>query len=164
MKLPRISSGAKSGIDLTEKPRTVPTAGLEKRNQCILIDRKYEHLRQQLTEKYDRRLAAAKVKKIRKNCSQQQKNESANWKPSQDNIIIDTQWQALIPLTCPFGQGSISITVLQQATYVAAAAIANCGYLMKPHVVKENTNPTANSRAVKTNIFTKPLFRQHAVA
>ena len=133
--------GQKTGIDLSgETTGLVPTPAWKKEINAILINQKYDHLRQQLQEKYTRLLKDASDEKAKKSIQKDQKNESARLEARYKiDYNFDTTWQAYDTFNMSIGQGANQYTVIQLANY--AATIANGGYLMQPHVVKTITDP-----------------------
>lgn len=140
--------GQKTGIDLSgETTGLVPTPAWKKEINAILINQKYDRLRQQLQEKYTRLLKDASDEKAKKSIQKDQKNESASLEARYKiDYNFDTTWQAYDTFNMSIGQGANQYTVIQMANY--AATIANGGYLMQPHVVKTITDP--KNKQIKT--------------
>ncbi|NLV22193.1 MAG: penicillin-binding protein 2 [Syntrophomonadaceae bacterium] len=157
--------GEKTGIDLSgEVSGLVPTPAWKKEINAILIDRKYDNLRKQLQEKYDRLLAEASSEQEREVLQKQQKNESAKLEAQYTiDYNFDTKWQAFDTFNMSIGQGSNQYTVMQLANY--AATIANGGYLMEPHLVKKITDPNnGQTKEIKPKIIHKTSVSANTLA
>lgn len=157
--------GQKTGIDLSgETSGLVPTPAWKKEINAILIDRKYDNLRKQLQEKYDHLLAIAKDEQEKEELQKKQKNESAKLEAQYKiDYNFDTKWQAFDTFNMSIGQGSNQYTVIQLVNYVAA--VANGGYLMEPHVVKDITDPnTGQIKEIKPNIIRKTSVSANTLA
>lgn len=137
----------KTSIDLPgEISGNVPTPEWKKEINSILINQEYDNLRKNLTEKYKRLLANAKNEKEKESLRKTQENERAKLEAQyQNKYNYNTTWQQWDTFNMSIGQGSNQYSVIQLADY--AAAIANGGYLMQPHVVKSIT--TTNKRLIK---------------
>ena len=133
--------GEKTGIDLPyESQGLVPTPAWKKELNALLIDRKYDTLRQQLEDKYNQLLAQASgtaaVQDLEKKKRAEQNQLEAQY---QIDYNFDTAWQAFDTFNMSIGQGAQQYTVLDLADYVAA--IANGGDLMRPHLLKNIMSP-----------------------
>ena len=133
--------GEKTGIDLPyESQGLVPTPAWKKELNALLIDRKYDNLRQQLEDKYNQLLAQASgtaaVQDLEKKKRAEQNQLEAQY---QIDYNFDTAWQAFDTFNMSIGQGAQQYTVLDLADYVAA--IANGGDLMRPHLLKNIMSP-----------------------
>lgn len=157
--------GEKTGIDLSgEVSGLVPTPAWKKEINAILIDRKYDNLRKQMQEKYDRLLSQAGDEKEKETLQKQQKNESA--KLEAQYVIdynFDTKWQAFDTFNMSIGQGSNQYSVIQLANYTAT--IANGGYLMEPHTVKTIADPNnGQTKAIKPKTIHKTSVSANTLA
>ncbi len=128
--------GQKTGIDLPgETTGLVPTPAWKKELNSLLINQKYDALREQLDEKYARLLANASEASEKKSIEKAEKNERARLEAQYHiDYNFDTAWQAFDTFNMSIGQGGSQYSVIQLANY--AAAIANGGYLMQPHLLK----------------------------
>jgi len=134
--------GQKTGIDLPyEKAGLLPTPEWKKEVNSILIDRKYDKIRQDLNDKYDRLLKEASTEKEKEHLLAAKRSELAKVEANyQIDYRFNTTWQPFDTFNMSIGQGSNSYTVLQLANYVAT--IANGGKRMKPFVVKKIVSPS----------------------
>ncbi len=133
--------GDKTGIDLPyETQGLVPTPAWKKEINEILINRKYDNLRQQLEDKYSQLIAAATSADAVQDLEKKKKNEKAQLE-AQYNIDYnwDTNWQAYDTFNMSIGQGANQYTIIELADYVAA--LANGGDLLRPHILKEILSP-----------------------
>lgn len=152
--------GQKTGIDLpSETTGLVPTPAWKKELYDILINQKYDYLRKQLNEKYARLLADAKDEEAKKSIQKAEKNEKARLEAQYHiDYNFETTWQAFDTFNMSIGQGGNQYSVIQLANY--AAAIANGGYLMEPHLLK-----SISSSDNKKNQEIKPkLIHETAVS
>src|SRR5690606_18133357 len=86
-----------------------------------------------------------------------------------DKVYGRYRWQALTTLSLGIGQGELGITPLQMAN--ATAIVANRGYYITPHIVKEidgkpNPNPEYNTKhhtTVDTSYFQVVIDGMHDV-
>lgn len=133
--------GDRTGIDLPHESKgLVPTPEWKKEINALLIDRKYDALRKDLDEKYSALMAETDNVEERARLEKQKKNEKARLEAQyRIDYNFDTKWQAFDTFNMSIGQGSNNYTVIGLANYVAT--IANGGDLMRPHVVKEITDP-----------------------
>ncbi|MEA4923788.1 MAG: penicillin-binding transpeptidase domain-containing protein [Syntrophomonadaceae bacterium] len=133
--------GDKTSIDLPyETQGLVPTPAWKKEINEILINRKYDNLRQQLENKYSQLIAAATSADAVQDLEKKKKNEKAQLE-AQYNIDYnwDTNWQAYDTFNMSIGQGANQYTIIELADYVAA--LANGGDLLRPHILKEILSP-----------------------
>lgn len=128
--------GAKTGIDLPyESSGLLPSPEWKKEVSSILTDRRYDQLRQELEDKYDDLMKKAKDQEEIDRLQIEKENESIQLEAQyRIDYNFNTKWQAFDTFNMSIGQGYNDYTVLQLTNYVAA--IANGGYLMKPHLVK----------------------------
>lgn len=133
--------GQKTGIDLPgETKGLLPTPAWRKEINTILTNQQYERLRKELDEKYQRLLSNAKNEEERETLEKAQKNEKARLEAQyQIDFKWNTEWHAYNTFNMSIGQGDNQYSVIQLAAY--AATIANGGYLMEPHVLKEVSSP-----------------------
>lgn len=133
--------GSKTGIDLPqESSGQLPTPAWKKQINALLIDRKYETLRKQLEDKYNKMLAAAATEEEHSKYEKELKNERAKLEARYNTEYNwDTKWRMFDTLNMSIGQGGNDYTVIQLAAYVAA--IANGGEYLKPYVVSRITTP-----------------------
>ncbi len=136
--------GSKTGIDIPhEVSGLLPTPEWKKEINALLIDKKYDNLRAELEKKYDNLEASAADEKQLEKLAQQKKNEQARLEAQYKiDYNFDTNWQAFDTFNMSIGQGNNDFTVIQMANY--AAAIANGGNLMKPHLVSKITDSKGN--------------------
>lgn len=107
----------------------------------MLIDRKYNKLRQELEEKYNRLLKEAASEEERAEIEKRKKNEKAQLEAQyQIDYNFETTWQPFDTYNMSIGQGYNDYTVMQLANY--AATIANGGSLMEPHILKKIVSPS----------------------
>lgn len=146
--------GQKTGIDLPHESKgLLPTAAWKKEINALLIDRKYDRLRQELEERYQQLLNDAATEKERNDLQNRQKNEKALLEAQyQIDYKFDTTWQSFDTYNMSIGQGSNDYTVIQLANYVAT--IANGGSLMEPYILKRVVSPEG-----KTIKEVKPTLR-----
>lgn len=139
--------GNKTGIDLPqESSGLLPTPAWKKEINALLIDRKYDNLRKELEDKYNRLINQASSDAERSKYEKEYKNEKARLEAHYDiDYNFDTKWQAFDTFNMSIGQGSNDYTPIQLANYIAA--IANGGELMKPYVVSKIT--THEGKVVK---------------
>lgn len=137
--------GQKTGVDLPhEISGLLPTAQWKKELNALLIDRKYDRLRQELEEKYDQLLKEAASDEERAKIENRKKNEKAKLEAQyQIDYNFDTTWQPFDTYNMSIGQGYNDYTVIQLANYVAT--IANGGSLMEPHVLKKIVSPSGKT-------------------
>lgn len=131
--------GSKTGIDLPQEASgLLPTPAWKKGINAILIDRKYDALREQLEDKYSKLINGASNQEERNRYEKERKNEKARLEAHYNiDYNFDTKWQMFDTLNMSIGQGANDYTPLQLANYVAA--IANGGELMTPYVVDKIT-------------------------
>lgn len=139
--------GQKTGIDLPgEIKGLLPTPAWRKELNTILTNQNYDYLRKELDEKYQRLLANAKNQEEKESVEKAQKNEKAKLEAQyRIDFNWNTEWHPYNTFNMSIGQGDNQFTPIQLATY--AAAIANGGYLMEPHVLKKITSP--NKKVIK---------------
>ncbi|MEN6461985.1 MAG: penicillin-binding protein 2 [Syntrophomonas sp.] len=129
--------GQKTGIDLpNENSGLLPTPAWKKEINALLINRKYDSLRQQLNQKYERLLADAGTEEEKEKILKQKKDEKATLEANYDiDYQYETNWQSWDTFNMSIGQGGNDYSVIQLADYVAA--IANGGELMRPYMVEK---------------------------
>jgi len=134
--------GEKTGIDLPyEKSGLLPTPEWKKEVNSILINRKYEKMRQDVNDKYYRLLKEASSEGEKERLLAAKRSELAKLEANyQIDYRFNTTWQPFDTFNMSIGQGSNNYTVLQLANY--AATIANGGKRMKPFVVKKVVSPS----------------------
>ncbi len=134
--------GQKTGIDLPyEKSGLLPTPEWKKEVNSILINRKYEKMRQDLNDRYDRLLKEASSEREKERLLASKRSELAKIEADYKiDYKFNTTWQPFDTFNMSIGQGSNNYTVLQLANYVAT--IANGGKRMKPFVVKKVVSPS----------------------
>lgn len=139
--------GQKTGIDLPgETIGLVPTPEWKKEINSILINQEYDNLREELSDKYKKLLVNAKNEEERQSLQKAEKNERAKLEAQyQIRFNFDTEWQAFDTFNMSIGQGASQYSVIQLVNY--AAAIANGGYLMQPHLLKSIAS--ANKKTIK---------------
>ena len=132
--------GSKTGLDIPyEVSGLLPTPEWKKEINALLIDKKYEALREQLEDKYADYEKNTVDEKEKNKLAQQKKNEKAKLEAQyQIDYNFDTKWQAFDTFNMSMGQGNNDYTVTQLANYTAA--IANGGKLMKPHLASKITD------------------------
>ena len=132
--------GQRTGIDLPyEAQGLVPTPEWKRELNALLIDRKYDQLRKQLEDKYAQLLQGASQEQARE-LEEKQQNEKAQLEAQyQIDYNFDTTWQPFDTFNMSIGQGANQYTVINLANYIAT--IANGGYLMRPHLVKQVISP-----------------------
>ncbi len=138
--------GAKSGIDLPhEAEGLLPTPEWKKEINAILIDRKYNRIRENLEETYRSKIAGVESEEELRRLEIQKRNE-LNRIEAQYRIDynFDTNWQQFDTFNMSIGQGSNSYSVLQLANFTAA--LANGGQLMKPTVMQKISGPDGRTR------------------
>jgi len=146
--------GQKTGIDLPHESKgLLPTAAWKKETNALLIDRKYDRLRQEMEVRYQQLLDNAATDKERDDIQKRQKNEKALLEAQyQIDYKFDTAWQSFDTYNMSIGQGYNDYTVVQLANYVAT--IANGGSLMEPYILKRVVSPDG-----KTIKEVKPALR-----
>lgn len=134
--------GQRTGVDLPhEISGLLPTSQWKKELNVMLIDRKYNKLRQELEEKYNRLLKEAASEEERAEIEKRKKNEKAQLEAQyQIDYNFETTWQPFDTYNMSIGQGYNDYTVMQLANY--AATIANGGSLMEPHILKKIVSPS----------------------
>ncbi|NLB51548.1 MAG: penicillin-binding protein 2 [Syntrophomonadaceae bacterium] len=132
--------GTKTGIDIPhEVSGLLPTEEWKKEINGLLIDRKYNALREKLEEKYKELEKNAADEKERSKLEQQKKNEKAILEAQYKiDYNFDTNWQAFDTFNMSIGQGNNNYTVIQLANYTAT--IANGGNLMRPYLGSKITS------------------------
>lgn len=68
----------------------------------------------------------------------------------EERVFKGSRWRALPIISLAIGQGEIQTTPIQMANY--AAILANRGYYMTPHIVKEIQGISADSLAVEKHV------------
>jgi penicillin-binding protein 2 len=133
--------GERTGIDLpNENKGLLPTPEWKKEINEILINRKYERLRQEVEERYKDLIANAVDEKEREKYETAKKREKFQIEANYRNeYSFNTTWQPYDTFNMSIGQGSNDYTVLQLANYTAA--IANGGLVMKPYLVSKIVSP-----------------------
>lgn len=133
--------GDKTGIDLPyETQGLVPTPAWKEELNALLINRKYDTLRQQLEEKYNQLESAANGAAEIQELEKKKKNEQAQLEAQyRIDYNFDTNWQAFDTFNMSIGQGANQYTVIELVNFVAA--IANGGDLMLPHILSEIQSP-----------------------
>jgi penicillin-binding protein 2 len=133
--------GQRTGVDLPHESKgLLPTAEWKKELNALLIDRKYDGLRQELEERYSRLLKEADTEQERSKLESQQKNEKAQLEAQYKiDYNFHTTWQPFDTYNMSIGQGSNDYSVMQLVNYVAT--IANGGSLMEPHILKRIVSP-----------------------
>lgn len=129
--------GERTGVDLPDENRgLLPTPEWKKEINSILINNKYNRLRQELEDKYAAQLKEARDEQEIQKIEKRKKNESAHLEAQyQIDYQFDTTWQPFDTFNMSIGQGSNDYTVIQLANF--AATIANGGYLRQPHIVNK---------------------------
>lgn len=132
--------GSKTGIDLPyEATGLLPTPEWKNQINTLLIDKKYDRLRQELDEKYADLLTNVVDEEEISRLKKKQQNEKNNLEAQyQIDYKFNTTWQAYDTFNTAIGQGSNDYTVLQLANYVAT--IANGGYRMQPYLLSKIVN------------------------
>lgn len=132
--------GEKTGIDLPyEAEGLVPTPEWKKEINALLIDRKYDALREQLEDKYNQLMAQASAGE-KEELEKKKQNEKARLESQyQIDYNWDTNWQAYDTFNMAIGQGANQYTVINLVDYIAA--IANGGDVMRLHLLKTITSP-----------------------
>ncbi len=134
--------GQKTGIDLPfEKSGLVPDPVWKQEINSILVDRRYDRKRDALEEEYAQKLADAESAEAREKV-QEEKLKASRILEAQYKIDyrFDTTWHPYDTFNMSIGQGSNSYTVMQMANY--AAAVANGGSRMQPHLVDKIVSPS----------------------
>ncbi len=129
--------GSKTGIDLPdEKQGLLPTPKWKKEVNEIILNNRHAALLKRLDEKYDalEREVRGNQKELEKLKQQKQKERNQLDAEHDINYRFDTNWQDYDTFNMSIGQGYNDYTVIQIVNYIAA--IANGGYLMRPHVMK----------------------------
>lgn len=128
--------GASTGLtDLPGEAKGIlPTPEWKKELNHILVNRKYDRLRQNLANKYEELIknAATEEEKasLRKRQEQEERSLEARYRI---DLNFETTWQAFDTYNTSIGQGSNSYTMLQLANFVAT--MVNGGYRYKPYLV-----------------------------
>lgn len=128
--------GASTGLeDLPgEATGVLPTPEWKKKINTILINRKYDRLREQLQEKYRELLSQATTEEeradLQRKMDQEQRSLEARYRI---DLNFETTWQAFDTYNTSIGQGSNSYTMLQLANFVAT--MVNGGKRYKPYLV-----------------------------
>jgi penicillin-binding protein 2 len=138
----QLGLGKPTGIDLPgEKAGLLPTPEWKRETNAVLVDRKYDRLRQELEDKYARLLAEAKDEAARAKVEKEERSARARLEAEyRIDYRFNTTWQAFDTFNMSIGQGNNSYTVLQLASYVAA--LANGGQRMQPFVVRRVLTPS----------------------
>jgi penicillin-binding protein 2 len=133
--------GAKTGIDLPfESQGLLPTPAWKQQINALLINRKYDALRQQLQDKYSQLIAQAGGTAAIQDLEKKQQNEKAQLEAQyQIDYNFDTSWQAFDTFNMSIGQGAQQYTVIDLVDYIAA--LANGGDLLRPHILKAVSSP-----------------------
>ncbi|MCX5780877.1 MAG: penicillin-binding transpeptidase domain-containing protein [Firmicutes bacterium] len=133
--------GQKTGIDLPfETQGLVPTPAWKKELNALLINRKYDVLRQQLESKYSQLLAQANGSAAAQDLEKKKKAEQVQLEARyQIDYNFDTNWQAFDTFNMSIGQGANQYTITDLVDYIGA--IANGGDLMRPHILKTIMSP-----------------------
>lgn len=78
-----------------------------------------------------------------------------------DNLYDDviTGWKSTYVLSLGIGQGELELTTLQMANL--AAAIANRGYYITPHLIKGFRNSSLEEESIQLTKKTIPIDKQH---
>ena len=130
--------GLGSPTGLTDLPGeakgVLPTPEWKKELNTVLINRKYDRLRENLAKKYEDLLqqAVTEEEKAALRAKQQQEERSLEARYRID-LNFETTWQPFDTYNTSIGQGSNSYTMLQLANYVAT--LVNGGYRYKPYLV-----------------------------
>ncbi|NLL17922.1 MAG: penicillin-binding protein 2 [Clostridia bacterium] len=112
----------------------LPTPEWKKEINTILINRKYDRLREQLEEKYRELLNQAADEEERTTLQRKQEQEQRTLEARyRIDLNFETTWQAFDTYNMSIGQGSNSFTMLQLANYVAT--LVNGGKRYKPYLV-----------------------------
>ena len=112
----------------------LPTPEWKKEINTILINRKYDRLREQLEEKYRELLNQAADEEERATLQRKQEQEQRTLEARyRIDLNFETTWQAFDTYNMSIGQGSNSFTMLQLANYVAT--LVNGGKRYKPYLV-----------------------------
>lgn len=130
--------GLGSSTELSDLPGEaagiLPTPEWKKELNTILINRKYDRLREALDEKYRDlfQQAATEEEKadLRRKMEQEQRSLEARYRI---DLNFETTWQAFDTYNTSIGQGSNSYTMLQLANFVAT--MVNGGKRYKPYLV-----------------------------
>ncbi len=132
--------GSKTGVDLPyEGTGLLPTPEWKSEINGILIDNKYDQLRQKLEEKYDDLLKEAVDEEEIERLNKKKETEKIKLEAQYEiDYNWDTTWQAYDTFNMAMGQGYNDYTVLQLANYVAT--IANGGYRMQPYLLSKITS------------------------
>jgi penicillin-binding protein 2 len=136
--------GEKTGIDLPyEKSGLLPTPEWKQEISSILVNKKYQRLREELNARYDDLLAGVSDEEEKRSLLKKKQSELARLEANYKiDYRFETNWQAFDTFNMSIGQGSNTYTVLQLANYMAT--IANGGHLMKPFVVKKVVSPSGS--------------------
>jgi len=129
--------GSKTGIDLPDESQgLLPTPQWKKEINEILLNNRYAATLKRLDEKYTTLEQAARGNQEELEKLKRQKQQEKIQIDAEHDIRyrFDTNWQDYDTFNMSIGQGYNDYTVIQIANYIAA--IANGGYLMRPHVMK----------------------------
>lgn len=132
--------GQKSGIDLPyEAQGLVPTPEWKRELNALLIDRKYDNLRQKLEDKYEPLLQEASPEQA-KELERKKQDEKARLEAQyQIDYDFDTNWQPFDTFNMSIGQGANQYTIIDLVNFIAT--VANGGDLMRPHLLKQILSP-----------------------
>ncbi|MFY9323317.1 MAG: penicillin-binding protein 2, partial [Syntrophomonadaceae bacterium] len=149
--------GQRTGVDLPHESKgLLPTAEWKKELNALLIDSKYDGLRQDLEERYSRLLKEAATEEERSKLERQRDSEKAQLEAQYKiDYNFHTTWQPFDTYNVSIGQGSNNFTVMQLANFVAT--VANGGSLMEPHILKKIVSPDG-----KTIKEVKPKVKHQA--
>lgn len=128
--------GASTGLtDLPGEAKGIlPTPEWKKELNTILVNRKYDKLRENLTKKYEELLKNATTEEERASLRKRQEQEERSLEARyRIDLNFETTWQAFDTYNTSIGQGSNSYTMLQLANFVAT--MVNGGYRYKPYLV-----------------------------
>lgn len=128
--------GAPTGLtDVPGEAKGIlPTPAWKKELNTILVNRKYDKLRENLAQKYEDLMAQAATEEekaaLRQKQQQEERSLEARYKI---DLNFETTWHPFDTYNTSIGQGSNSYTMLQLANYVAT--MVNGGYRYKPYLV-----------------------------
>lgn len=128
--------GAATGLtDVPGEAKGIlPTPEWKKELNTILVNRKYDRLRQNLANKYEELIKNAATEEERANLRKRQQQEERSLEARyRIDLNFETTWQAFDTYNTSIGQGSNSYTMLQLANFVAT--MVNGGYRYKPYLV-----------------------------
>lgn len=112
----------------------LPTPEWKKELNTVLINRKYDRLREELEAKYrelqDQAADEEERARLQKQFEQEQRSLEARYRI---DLNFETTWQAFDTYNTSIGQGSNTYTMLQLAHYVAT--LVNGGKRYKPYIV-----------------------------